>query len=203
MAALAKITGITGEITMGVAPVIEGHEDPNSLLEKSKVVFDKDQVMAAVDKMAAEINAFYGDEPIIMIAVMTGAIIPAAWLATRLKMPIQMDFVHATRYRGGLYGAELEYRVPPRLDLEGKRVLVVDDIFDEGDTLAAIKGSCEKRKAGSVHMAVLVRKMHDRGMPREFADFVGLDVPDVYVFGCGMDAYEEWRHLDQILALEE
>ena len=152
--------------------------------------------------MANEINAFYGDEPIIMIAVMTGAIIPAAWLATRLKMPVQIDFVHATRYRGGLYGAELEYRVPPRLDLEGKRVLVVDDIFDEGDTLAAIKGSCEKRKAESVHMAVLVRKMHDRGMPREFADFVGLDVPDVYVFGCGMDAYEEWRHLDQILALE-
>ena len=188
---------------MGVAPVIEGHEDPQSLLDKSKVVFDKDQVMEAVDKMADEINAFYGDKPIVMIAVMTGAIIPAAWLATRLKMPIQMDFVHATRYRGGLYGAELEYRVPPRLDLEGKQVLVVDDIFDEGDTLAAIKGSCEKRKADSVHMAVLVRKMHDRGLPREFADFVGLDVPDVYVFGCGMDAYEEWRHLDQILALEE
>lgn len=188
---------------MGIAPVIKGHENPQSLLDKSKVVFDEKQVMAAVDKMAHEINEFYGDEPIIMIAVMTGAIIPAAWLATRLKMPVQMDFVHATRYRGGLYGAELEYRVPPRLDLKDKRVLVVDDIFDEGDTLAAIKGSCEKRKARSVHMAVLVRKMHERGLPREFADFVGLDVPDVYVFGCGMDAYEEWRHLDQILALEE
>ena len=188
---------------MGIAPHIEGYESPRSLLDKSRVVFNRDQVMAAVDKMADEINTFYGDDPIILMAVMTGAIIPAAWLATRLKMPLQMDFVHATRYRGGLYGAELEYRVPPRLDLEGKRVLIIDDIFDEGDTLAAIKGSCEKRKAESVHMAVLVRKMHDRGMPREFADFVGLDVPDVYVFGCGMDAYEEWRHLDEILALEE
>jgi hypoxanthine phosphoribosyltransferase len=188
---------------MGVGEGIKGHDNPKSLLEKSSVVFNHEQVMEAVDKMADEINAFYGDEPIVMIAVMTGAIIPAAWLATRLKMPVQMDFVHATRYQSGLYGAELEYRVPPRMDLEGKRVLVVDDIFDEGDTLAAIKGSCEKRKAGSVHMAVLVRKMHDRGLPREFADFVGLDVPDVYVFGCGMDAYEEWRHLDQILALEE
>ena len=136
-----------------------------------------------------------------MIAVMTGAILPAAWLATRLKMPMQMDFVHATRYQSGLHGAELEYRVPPRMDLEGKKVLVVDDIFDEGDTLAAIKGSVEKRKAESVHMAVLTRKMHDRGLPREFADFVGLDVPDVYVFGCGMDAYEEWRHLDDIRVL--
>ena len=159
--------------------------------------------MAAVDKMADEINAFYGNESIILISVMTGAIIPTAWLATRLKMPVQMDFVHATRYQSGIHGAELEYRVPPRLDLEGKQVLIVDDIFDEGDTLAAIKGSCEKRKAASVHMAVLVRKMHERGLPREFADFVGLDVPDVYVFGCGMDAYEEWRHLDKIMALEE
>jgi hypoxanthine phosphoribosyltransferase len=188
---------------MGIAPGIEGHPDPQSLLKKSKVVYNREQVMAAMDKMGDEINAFYGDESIILISVMTGAIIPAAWLATRLKMPVQMDFVHATRYQSGLHGAELEYRVPPRLDLEGKKVLIIDDIFDEGDTLAAIKGSCEKRKAESVRMAVLVRKIHDRGLPRDFADFVGLDVPDVYVFGCGMDAYEEWRHLDEILVLEE
>ena len=177
--------------------------DPRALLENSRVLFNRDEVSAAVQKMADEINEFYAGEPIIMVSVLTGAIIPAAWLATKLTMPMQMDFVHATRYRGGLYGAELEYRVPPRLDLEGKRILIVDDIFDEGHTLAAIKGSVEKRKAGSVKMAALVRKDHDRGLPRDYVDFVGLDVPDVYVFGCGMDAYEEWRHLDEILVLGE
>ncbi len=177
--------------------------EPRALLKNSKVLFNRDEVRAAVQKMADEINQYYGDEPVIMVSVLTGAIIPAAWLATLLKMPIQMDFVHATRYRGGLYGAELEYRVPPRLDLEGKKVLIVDDIFDEGHTLAAIKGSVEKRKAASVKMASLVRKMHDRGLDRDYVDFIGLDVPDVYVFGCGMDAYEEWRHLDEILVLEE
>lgn len=188
---------------MGIGGGVRGHENPRALLEQSSVLFTNEEVMAAVERMAEEINAFYGDEPIVMIAVMTGAIIPAAWLATRLTMPMQIDFVHATRYQSGLHGAELEYRVPPRLNLEGRKVLVVDDIFDEGDTLAAIKGSCENRKAQSVHMAVLVRKMHDRGLPRDFADFVGLDVPDVYIYGCGMDAYEEWRHLDCIMALEE
>jgi hypoxanthine phosphoribosyltransferase len=177
--------------------------DPRALLENSRVLFNREEVSAAVQAMADEINEYYGDEPLILISVLTGAIIPAAWLITRLKMPIQMDFVHATRYRGGLYGAELEYRVPPRLDLEGKNVLIVDDIFDEGHTLAAIKGSVEKRKAASVKMAALVRKDHDRGLARDYVDFVGLDVPDVYVFGCGMDAYEEWRHLDEILVLEE
>ena len=177
--------------------------DPRDLLKNSRVLFDRDEVRAAVQRMADEINEFYGDKPIIMISVLTGAIIPAAWLATKLKMPVQMDFVHATRYRGGLYGAELEYRVPPRLDLENKDVLIVDDIFDEGNTLAAIKGSVEQRKARSVKMAALVRKDHDRGLSRDYIDFAGLDVPDVYVFGCGMDAYEEWRHLDEILVLKE
>ena len=177
--------------------------DPQTILENSKVLYSREEVSAAVQKMADEINAYYGDQPIILISVLTGAIIPAAWLITRLKMPVQMDFVHATRYRGGLYGAELEYRVPPRLDLEDKHVLIVDDIFDEGNTLAAIKGSVEKRKAATVKMASLVRKDHDRGLDRDYCDFIGLDVPDVYVYGCGMDAYEEWRHLDEILVLED
>jgi len=182
---------------------LSSQPDPHTLLEKSRVIFNREEVQDAVRKMAHEINEFYGDEPLVVISVMTGAIIPAAWLVTRLKMPVQMDFVHATRYRGGLYGAELEYRVPPRLDLHDKTVLIVDDIFDEGNTLAAIKGSVEKRHARSVKMAALVRKNHDRGLARDYVDFVGLDVPDVYVFGCGMDAYEEWRHLDEILVLEE
>ena len=177
--------------------------DPQTILENSRVLFNREKVAATVQKMADEINAYYGDEPVILISVLTGAIIPAAWLITKLKMPVQMDFVHATRYRGGLYGAELEYRVPPRLDLEGKHVLIVDDIFDEGNTLAAIKGSVEKRHAASVKMAALVRKDHDRGLPRDYVDFFGLDVPDVYVFGCGMDVYEEWRHLDEIWVLEQ
>jgi len=178
-------------------------EDPRVLLERSRVLYSREEVQAAMQRLADEINRFYGDRRIVVITVMTGAIIPAAWLMTRLKMPLQMDFVHATRYRGGLYGAELEYRVPPRLDLEDQDVLIVDDIFDEGNTLAAIKGSVESRRARSVKMAALVRKVHDRGLPRDYVDFIGLDVPDVYVFGCGMDAYEEWRHLEEILVLEE
>lgn len=189
----------TGAIKMGMSNT----PDPRDLLKNSRVLFNREEVAAAVQKMADEINEFYADEPLILISVLTGAIIPAAWLITKLKMPIQMDFVHATRYRGGLYGAELEYRVPPRLNLEDKNVLIVDDIFDEGNTLAAIKGSVEKRKARSVKMAALVRKDHDRGLSRDYVDFIGLDVPDVYVFGCGMDAYEEWRHLDEILVLGE
>ncbi len=181
----------------------KGHPDPQSLLDRSRVLFDREAVEAAVDRLADAVNSHYGDQPIVLVGVMTGAILPMAWLATRLRMPLEMDFVHATRYRGGIHGHELEYRVPPRFDMQGRHVLIIDDIFDEGNTLAAIKGSVEKRGAASVKLAVLVRKDHDRGLPRDYIDFWGMDVPDVYVYGCGMDAYEEWRHLDCIMALEE
>ncbi|MEM1411560.1 MAG: phosphoribosyltransferase family protein, partial [Pseudomonadota bacterium] len=163
---------------MGLADA-SGHPDPQSLLDNSELIFGREAVDDALDRMAADINAHYDGQPIVLMGVMTGAILPMAWLAVRLKMPMIMDFVHATRYKGGLHGHELEYRVPPRLDLEAKHVLVIDDIFDEGNTLAAIKGSVEKRKAASVKLAALVRKDHDRGLPRDYVDFFGLDVPDV------------------------
>ncbi|NRB71668.1 MAG: hypoxanthine-guanine phosphoribosyltransferase [Xanthomonadales bacterium] len=180
----------------------DGALDPQALLDRSYVVYDREQVAQAMDALAAAVNDHYQGQPIVLIGVMTGAVLPMAWLATRLNMPMTMDFVHATRYRSGVRGHELEYRVPPRLDLRGQHVLVIDDIFDEGHTLAAIKGSVEQRQAASVKLAALVRKQHDRGLSRETLDFHGLDVPDVYVYGCGMDAYEHWRQLDCIMALE-
>ncbi|MCH7506955.1 MAG: hypoxanthine-guanine phosphoribosyltransferase, partial [Proteobacteria bacterium] len=71
--------------------------DPVKVLENSVLIANRQEVEAAVERMAVAINAHYGDQPIILLAVMTGAIMSAAWLASRLKMPLQMDFVHATR----------------------------------------------------------------------------------------------------------
>jgi len=133
---------------------------------------------------------------------MTGAIIPAAWLAPRLKMPLRMDFIHATRYAGRTQGGELDFRVPPRLNLAGQDILIVDDIYDVGLTLELIERYCLSRGARSVNSAVLVRKAHGRETAGELPRFIGLDVPDQYVFGCGMDVYEHWRHLLEIRALE-
>jgi len=176
--------------------------DPRSLLEQSSLVASREVVDAAVEKLATEINDYYGDQAIILLAVMTGAIIPAAWLAPRLKMPVRMDFIHATRYAGQTQGGELDFRVPPRLNLQDQEVLIVDDIYDVGLTLELIERYCVARGARSVDSAVLVRKIHDRETAGEPPRFVGMEVPDKYVFGCGMDVYEHWRHLDEIRALE-
>ena len=177
--------------------------DPMELLRRSTLLATREDVRAAVDRMAAEVNAWYGDTPIVMLIVMTGAVMPAAWLASRLKMPLMMDFVHATRYAGSTEGGEIEFRVPPRINLQGRDVLIVDDIYDIGLTLEMIEDYCHARHARSVNSAVLVRKIHDRPTTDKPPRFIGMDIEDKYIFGCGMDAYEHWRHLHEIRALEE
>ncbi|MEJ8566619.1 hypoxanthine-guanine phosphoribosyltransferase [Elongatibacter sediminis] len=177
--------------------------DPRELLEQSDLIAGRDEIGQALDRMAVEINAHYGDSDIILLAVMTGAILPATWIATRLNMPLRMDFVHATRYSGQTQGGELDFRVPPRLNLQDQHVLVVDDIYDVGLTLELIERYCLARGARSVNSAVLVRKQHGRETAGELPRFIGMDVDDRYVFGCGMDVHEHWRHLTELRALEE
>jgi len=176
--------------------------DPRELLANSVPLADRQEVKAAIERMADAVNTYYQDRELILLIVMTGAVMPAAWLAAKLKMPLQMDFIHATRYSGATEGGEIEFRVPPRLNLEGHDVLIVDDIYDIGLTLQMIERYCESRGANSVNSAVLVRKIHDRETTGQLPAFIGMEVEDKYIFGCGMDAYEHWRHLDEIRALE-
>ena len=107
------------------------------------------------------------------------------------------------RYSGQTEGGEIEFRVPPRLNLQGQDVLIVDDIYDIGLTLEMIERYCEARSVRSVNSAVLVRKIHDRKTTDRVPEFIGMNVEDKYVFGCGMDVYEHWRHLEEIRALED
>lgn len=178
------------------------YSDPREVLEHSSLIADSAAVRAAVDLMAEQINAHYRDHAIIMVVVMVGGMVPATWLLSRLKMPVRIDFIHATRYTGQTEGGELEFRVPTRLNLQNQHVLIVDDIYDVGLTLDLIEHYCETRGARSVESAVLVRKEHDRPTTESKPRFIGMSVEDKYVFGCGMDVFEHWRHLDEIRALE-
>jgi len=178
-------------------------ENPRKFLEHSTVLATRRDVQAAVEHMAAEINACYQDRPIVLLVVMTGALMPAVWLADRLRMPLRIDFIHATRYEGATEGGELAFRVPPRLSLHGQEVLIVEDIYDVGLTLQSIVAYCQAQGARSVRSAVLVRKLHDRATTGELPEFIGMEVEDRYIFGCGMDIHEHWRHLGEIRAWEE
>jgi hypoxanthine phosphoribosyltransferase len=169
--------------------------------DESELIHSPEAVERALDRIAAAVTERLGASDPVLLAVMTGGMIPAVWLSTRLRFPHQLDYVHATRYVGSTRGGELRWLARPRLALAGRAVLIVDDILDEGITLREIAAYCRAQGASQVSTAVLVRKRHDRLADGVEADFVGLEVPDRYVFGCGMDYHEYFRELRGIHAL--
>jgi hypoxanthine phosphoribosyltransferase len=170
------------------------------LLDHAECVASAETVQAAIDRLGREISRTLGQELPLVLAVMGGAVVFAGQLLPRLVFPLEFDFLHVTRYRGATRGGEMEWRVLPGQNVVGRNVLVLDDILDEGETLAAIRDKLLGMGAARVWSAVLTDKANGLAKPVR-ADFVGLDVPDRYVFGCGMDAYGLWRNLPAIYAL--
>ncbi|KTC69351.1 hypoxanthine-guanine phosphoribosyltransferase [Legionella birminghamensis] len=172
------------------------------VFEKSTRLFSTKEVEAALDKMAASINEVLHDKNPVLLCVMIGGLVPMGNLLPRLNFPLEVDYVHATRYNGEIRGGELIWKVKPSVNLEGRTVLVVDDILDGGVTLAAIIEAVKEMGADSVYSAVLVDKYHKRvpnGLKK--ADFVGLEVDDHYIFGYGMDYNEYLRNAPGIFVV--
>ncbi|WP_420426875.1 hypoxanthine-guanine phosphoribosyltransferase [Algiphilus sp.] len=179
------------------------HDEAQALLAASDCIADRNAVSAAYDRMAEAIARCYGSTPLDVLCVMTGGLFATAELLQRLSMPMRLDYLHATRYRGGISGHELVWKVPPGSSLAQRHVLLIDDILDEGLTLQAICAALHEQGVASLRVAVLADKRHDRRAADATADFIGLEVPDRYVFGCGMDVHGYWRQLPEIRALKE
>ncbi|MCJ7555482.1 MAG: hypoxanthine-guanine phosphoribosyltransferase [Gammaproteobacteria bacterium] len=178
-------------------------EELRHILDRAECLASASQVSDALDRMARQIQEDYAGRMPVLVGVMVGGVMPLAWLAQRLDIPVQLDYLHATRYRSGTRGGELHWLARPRENLNDRDVLIVDDILDEGITLAAVKDALLLEGPRSIRIAVLVNKIHDRKVAGLAADYVGLEVPDRYVFGCGMDYQEYFRQLPAIYALEE
>lgn len=177
-------------------------EKIKKVYESSTCLYTTAQVDEALDKMAAEIHQKLHDQNPIILCVMVGGLVPMGNLLMRLDFPLEVDYVHATRYRGEISGGELHWKARPSRELKGRTVLVVDDILDGGVTLAAILKEVKSMGAAQVYSAVLVDKHHKRvenGLER--ADFVGLEVDDHYIFGYGMDYNEYLRNAPGIFVV--
>ena len=179
-------------------------------LARSQVLHDRAAVEGAIDAMAARIAADLrdtgDDQPPVFLTIMHGGLPFAARLALGIGaqgVDLAFDYLHATRYRGATSGGELAWKHRPATPLRGRRVLLVDDIVDEGHTLAAVRAWCLAEGAAEVRIAAMVVKRHGRCVPGLEADYAGLDVPDRYVFGYGMDYHEQGRNLPAIHALRE
>jgi hypoxanthine phosphoribosyltransferase len=172
-----------------------------AVLASAEVVHDERRVAAALDRMAAAIRRDYADKNPLVLCVMRGGLYAAAELYRRLDFPLQQDYLHVSRYRDTTRGGEIEWRVRPAAALNGRHVLIIDDILDEGITLREILAYCSGLAAASVEVAALTRKLHGRCVAGAGARYLGLDVPDKYVFGCGMDYQGYFRNLNAIYAL--
>ncbi|GGX75832.1 hypoxanthine-guanine phosphoribosyltransferase [Saccharospirillum salsuginis] len=166
-------------------------------------LFTEAQVEQAIDNMATDISRDLAHRNPIVFSVMNGGLVLTGKLVTKLGFPLEISYLHATRYRDKTQGADLEWRTYPQQPLKGRTVLIVDDIYDEGSTLGAIVDHCREEGVEDMHIAVLVDKQHDRkARPDIIPDYIGLQCEDRYVFGYGMDYKGYWRNAPGIFAVK-
>ncbi len=175
--------------------------EAQQVMQTADCIHDTAAVSQALDQMAASITADLADQCPLVIAVMNGGMLPLSHLIVRLNFPLTIDYLHTSRYREETTGDELVWLRKPNHSLAGRHVLIVDDILDEGHTLAEIRENCLAENPASVRSAVLMQKTHDRGV-RPPLEYCGFEVPDRYVFGCGMDYKGFWRNLPAIYAIK-
>jgi hypoxanthine phosphoribosyltransferase len=176
-------------------------KDPLQLLQQAELVHDADMVRRSIDSVADALNQDFHNKTPLMVAVMTGACFFLGQLLPRLRFPLEVDYVHATRYHGSVVGKKIDWLVRPKY-ATGRDIVIVDDILDEGITLKAIVEKYQQLGAASVKTVVLADKLLQIEKPI-CADYFALQVPDSYVFGCGMDVYGWWRNLPGIYALKK
>ncbi|WP_133492478.1 hypoxanthine-guanine phosphoribosyltransferase [Alcanivorax sp. 24] len=170
----------------------------------ARQLHSQDQVEAAIGKLAIQLTEDYSERFPLFVTIMNGGMIFAGHLLTRLDFPLEMDYLHASRYLGDTRGGEVEWIVTPGASLSGRDVIILDDILDVGSTLLAIVDACHAQGATSVKTCVLVDKVHDRkARPGLKADYTALEAEDFYLFGMGMDYKGYWRNAPGIFAVEE
>ena len=179
--------------------------EANAILNEGDLLFSAGQVAAATTRVAQEINRDYAEKYPLVLSVMGGAVVFTGHLLSQLDFPLDFDIVQASRYGNAKVGAQLTWRVAPRDNIAGRHVIILDDILDEGVTLAAIVDLVKKQGATSVACAVFCVKDYGPEINAKKplkAEYVGITVPNRFVFGYGMDVSGAWRNLPAIYAIK-
>lgn len=173
-----------------------------AIIDGAEILFSAEEVSTAVSKLAAEVTEKLGNTYPLLLCVMTGGVPFAAELMMQLNFPLDFDYMHVTRYGQDTAGGALSWRSAPWTSVKGRTVLILDDILDEGVTLAAIAERIQQLGAKACYIAVATDKDNGKKKPIK-ADFVALTVPNRFVFGYGMDVSGAWRNLPAIYAMKE
>jgi hypoxanthine phosphoribosyltransferase len=166
-----------------------------------KVLLSESDLSDGVNRIAQELTAIYGRNPLTIVAVMTGSLVFLADLIRRLEMPIRVSLIQASSYRGGMSSGELSINDQIMLDIGGRDVLIIDDIFDTGKTLTEIIRHLDQQKPKSVRTVVLLRKSGCQTVT-QMPDHVGFEIPNEFVVGYGLDYEDQYRNLPFVAALQ-
>ncbi len=174
----------------------------DAMLAQAERLYGMDEINAALDRIAGALLRDYAELNPVMLCVMNGAVMTAGHLLPKLPFKLELDYIHASRYGDKTIGGELVWQSQPSIDISNRHVVLIEDIFDEGLTLAALREFCVEAGALSVRCACLLDKLReDKVGP--LPEYIGLTVPDRYVFGFGMDVGGFWRNLPAVYALKE
>lgn len=165
-----------------------------------RTLLSEAELNAGVQKLASEIDSHYSGRPLTVIAIMTGSLVLFADLIRRLSMPQRVGVVQASSYRGGTTSGQLHVDAAMMIDVKGRDVLLVDDIFDTGKTLDRVSGMMLEHGASSVQTAVLLHKRTQHTVEMR-PNFVAFEIPDEFIVGYGLDYLDMYRNLPFIAVL--
>ena len=172
------------------------------ILQQAELLYSDEQVQSALQRVAQQINDALADKYPLVLSVMGGAVVFSGQLLPLLNFPLDFDYVHISRYGDARQGGAIHWKVAPCENVRGRVVLLLDDILDEGHTLAALRERVLKMGAEKCYSAVFADKQHGRKKEAQ-ADFIGMELPNRFVFGYGMDIEGVWRNLPAIYAVKE
>lgn len=165
-------------------------------------LYTREALATACDAMATAITTRLGERQPLLLCVMTGGLVPMAMLLERLEFPLQVDYLHLTRYGAATSGGAIEWIRRPPESVRGRCVLVIDDLLDHGLTLQAAREECLAMGASEAYTAALVVKRMAQRPGLQQVDFHAVETPDRYLFGYGMDYKTWWRNGDGVFAVE-
>ena len=174
----------------------------HDILKQAELLCPAEEVQAALHNVAQQINAKLADKHPLVLSVMGGAVVFTGQLLPLLDFPLDFDYVHLSRYGDAKHGGAMQWKVEPRETVRGRVVLLLDDILDEGHTLSMLRERVLELGADKCYSAVFADKQRGHKKPIR-ADFVGMEVPNRFVFGYGMDIEGAWRNLPAIYAVKE
>jgi hypoxanthine phosphoribosyltransferase len=162
------------------------------------LVLSREQIASLVQGLADQISNDYNGRELVLVCILKGAFMFLSDLVRYLKIPVKIDFVRLASYGSGMKSSgNIEITKDIELPIEGKDVLIIEDIIDSGHTLQFLKDRITLSNPRSVKICALLDKKARREVEMK-ADYLGIEVDDVFIVGYGIDFNENYRHLPEI-----